>query len=164
MSSIRIASMNCQGLEDLNKRRDVFNYLKQKPYSICCLQDTHFTAKEENIIRSMWGFETYISPGTSDSSGVAILFNNNFEFEIISETKDKHGNYIALNVQIEQNLNLYLINIYGPNRDSPEFYQNIKQLIQENKHDFTMITGDFNLVQDPLIDYYNNYKQNKPCK
>ena len=103
MSSIRIASMNCRGLGDLNKRRDVFNYLKQKPYSICCLQDTHFTAKkEENFIRSMWGFETYISPGTSDSRGVAILFNNNFEFEIISETKDKHGNYIALNVQIEK--------------------------------------------------------------
>ena len=69
MSSIRIASMNCRGLGDLNKRRDVFNYLKQKPYSICCLQDTHFTAKEENFIRSMWGFETYISPGTSDSRG-----------------------------------------------------------------------------------------------
>ena len=61
----------------------------------------------------MWGFETYISPGTSDSRGVAILFNNNFEFEIISETKDKHGIYIALNVQIEKNTNLFLINIYG---------------------------------------------------
>ena len=100
MSSIRIASMNCRGLGDLNKRRDVFKYLKQKSYSICYLQETHFSAKEENFIRSMWGFETYISPGNSDSRGVAILFNNSFEFEIISETKDKHGNYIALNVQI----------------------------------------------------------------
>ena len=32
-----------------------------------------------------------------------------------------------------------------------------------NEHDFTMITGDFNLVQDPLIDYYNYKHVNNPA-
>ena len=44
--------MNCQGLGGLSKRKDVFNYLKQKKYSIYCLQDTHFTHKEEKYIRA----------------------------------------------------------------------------------------------------------------
>ena len=69
MSSIKVASMNCRGLGDLAKRKDVFNFLKQKAYSIYCIQDTHFTAKEESFIRSMWGFEIYNCPGTSESRG-----------------------------------------------------------------------------------------------
>ena len=139
MSSIKVASMNCRGLGDLAKRKDVFNFLKQKAYSIYCIQDTHFTAKEESFIRSMWGFEIYNCPGTSESRGVAILFNNNFEFKVNSVAKDDDGNFIALNICIEKNIELLLVNIYEPNRDTPSFYMNLKQFIQDNEHDFVVI-------------------------
>ena len=161
-NGIRIASMNCRGLGDKNKRRDVFNYLKQKSYSICCIQDTHFTEKEELYIRSMWGYETFISPCTSDSRGVAILFNNNFEFEITSVERDHYGNFIALNITVQKQINLLLINIYGPNKDSPEFYRNLKEFIQNNEHHFSIVAGDYNLVQDPSLDYYNYKNINNP--
>ena len=39
---IKICSLNCQGLGDANKRRDVLRYLRKSNYSILCLQDTHF--------------------------------------------------------------------------------------------------------------------------
>ena len=58
-NQVTIFSMNCQGLGDVNKRKDLFNFLKQKKYSIYFLQDTHFTEKEEKYIRSMWGFECF---------------------------------------------------------------------------------------------------------
>ena len=154
--------MNCRGLGDLAKRKDVFNFLKQKAYSIYCIQDTHFTAKEESFIRSMWGFEIYNCPGTSESRGVAILFNNNFEFKVNSVAKDDDGNFIALNICIEKNIELLLVNIYGPNRDTPSFYMNLKQFIQGNEHDFVVISGDFNLVQDAKLDYYNYKHINNP--
>ena len=56
---IILASLNCQGLGDKNKRKDVLNFLKQKKYSIYCIQDTHFTEKEEKYIRTQWGFECF---------------------------------------------------------------------------------------------------------
>ena len=79
--SFSIITFNCRGLGGLEKRRDVLNYLKQKNFSISFLQDTHFTADDYTQVRSLWGYEIYISPGQSNSRGVAILFNNNFEYK-----------------------------------------------------------------------------------
>ena len=58
---IKIASTNCRGLGDYSKRKDVFNYLRDKKFGIYCLQDTHFTAKLEPYIRSEWGGEVYFN-------------------------------------------------------------------------------------------------------
>ena len=43
MSSLKILSVNCQGLRNTSKRRDVFDMLKSKNCNIYCIQDTHFT-------------------------------------------------------------------------------------------------------------------------
>ena len=45
-SNLSIASMNCRGLGNYEKRRDVFHFLKNK-VSLCCLQDVHFKDKME---------------------------------------------------------------------------------------------------------------------
>ena len=52
---LQIVSYNCQGLNSAEKRRDVFNYLKTKNCNIYCLQDTHFTEKDEPMIKNLWG-------------------------------------------------------------------------------------------------------------
>ena len=54
MSTLQILSVNCQGLGDPLKRKDVFNYLKSKNYNMYCLQDTHFTYEIEKTVRSEW--------------------------------------------------------------------------------------------------------------
>ena len=40
---ITIASLNCQGLGGKGKRKDVRNFLKQKKYSIYCIQELRYT-------------------------------------------------------------------------------------------------------------------------
>lgn len=77
------------------------------------------------MLISMWGFEIFISPGKTDSRGVAILFNNNFEYEIIQVPPDEIGNYLPIDLRIEK-YNILIINKYGPNRDSPDFYENLQ--------------------------------------
>lgn len=149
--SLSLLSFNCRGLHGIEKRRDVINFLKQKQKSIYFLQDTHFTEDDVNMVRSMWGYEIFISPG---KTGVAILFNNNFEYEIIQVTTDEIGNYLAIDLRIEK-YNILLINIYGPNRDSPDFYENIQSKVESFYGDFVVIAGDFNLVQETSLDYYN---------
>ena len=47
-----ISSLNCQGLGNFQKQRDVFHCLKQKGQSIYCLQDTHFDKKIEKYVTS----------------------------------------------------------------------------------------------------------------
>ena len=80
-NKISIISVNCQGLGTPSKRKDVLNFYKSKGYSIVCLQDTHFTEKEHQYIEAQWGYTCIFNSYTSNSRGVAICFNNNFELE-----------------------------------------------------------------------------------
>lgn len=84
---LKILTVNCQGLGDGNKRKDVFQTLRNKNYHTYFLQDTHFTEKEENMIKSQWGYKAFFSSFKSNSRGVAILFNNNCELEVQKHLK-----------------------------------------------------------------------------
>ena len=55
MDKITVASVNCRGLGNVQKRRDVFHYLRQKHYSIYFLQDTHLDPKLDKYITAEWG-------------------------------------------------------------------------------------------------------------
>ena len=85
--NITIATVNCQGLATPDKRKDVINYYKQQQFSIICLQDTHFITVHEALIESQWGYKCYFNSYMSNSRGVCILFNNNFEFKVHAEKK-----------------------------------------------------------------------------
>lgn len=98
---LNIISMNVQGLGDKAKRKDVLNYLKSKKFSICFLQDTHFDRKEESYIRSQWGYECYFSFYNTQSRGVAILINNNFDFKLDNIKHDANGNLLIVNCAID---------------------------------------------------------------
>ena len=161
MEGIKIISVNCQGLGDKNKRKDVFSYLRCKNYNIFCLQDTHFTPEIEIMIRSEWGFDCYFSSLNSKSRGVAILFNNNFEYKVIKEKKEADGNLLSLDLEIENN-RITLINVYGPNTDTPMFYDKIVDVLSLFNSESCIICGDFNLVLNPNVDYHNYKNVNNP--
>lgn len=57
---LKILTVNCHGLGDGNKRKDVFQTLRNKNYHIYFLQDTHYTEKEENMIKSQWGSKLFL--------------------------------------------------------------------------------------------------------
>jgi exonuclease III len=157
---LSLASMNVQGLGDKLKRKDVLNYLKSKKLNIYFIQDTHFTDKEINLIRSQWGFECYFSNFSSQARGVAILINNNFEFKFISMNKDVNGNLIVLKCTAYSH-ELTLVCIYGPNRDDPQFYENIKEATSQLDNSY-IIVGDFNLILNPEKDCFNYSNINNP--
>ena len=71
-----VLSANCQGLQNRHKRVDVLHYFAKTNASIICLQDTHWTPKDESIIRSIWKGECILNGTSSNSRGVAILFKN----------------------------------------------------------------------------------------
>ena len=140
----------------------MFHHLREKKCSIYFLQDTHFEQKNENFIKAEWGYTSVFSSYSSNSRGVAILFNNNFEFKLKRTLKDNSGNFIMAIIDIDQKEYLF-VNIYGPNRDDPDFYNNLKKKIENLNIDHIIMAGDFNLVLDPNKDY-NNYKHTHNTK
>lgn len=161
MGSLKIQSVNCQGLGNLSKRRDVFDFLKSERYNIYCLQDTHFTQEQENDICSMWGDNCYFSSFSSNSRGVAILINSNFDYKVLREKKDLSGNFLALDIIVD-NVRLTLVTVYGPNTDSPSFYEQIMLLIDDFENESYIVCGDFNLVLSPELDYCDYLNVNNP--
>ena len=97
--------MNCRGLGDFSKRKDVFDYIRSKKASIYCLQDTHFVEKSENIIRSQWGFECLSSYGRSNSRGVSIFLITTLNFKYY-----QNGYYIIVNLEVEKKYKITLAN------------------------------------------------------
>lgn len=153
-SNIDVLSMNCQGLGDVKKRRDVFHYLKRKAYSVYLLQDTHFEKKIENYIRAEWGYDCYFASFSSNARGVAILLNNNFEFKVNRVYRDEGGNYLLLSINTMEK-DFLIVCLYGPNRDDPTFYSKLKELIKTIRCDYIIIGGDWNLVPNFSLDYFN---------
>ena len=83
-----VLSANCQGLQNKHKRIDVLDYFSKTKAGIVCLQDTHWTSKDDSIVRSMWKGDCIINGESSNSRGVAVLFNTNFDYNITSVFKD----------------------------------------------------------------------------
>ena len=154
-------SMNCWGLADVKKRKDVFNFLRSKQFSIYFIQDTHFTKEKELLIRSEWGFECIFNSYNSQSRGVAILINNNFEYKIHKIFRGDCGNLLIVDITIH-NIRLTLVNLYGPNSDNPNFYKHVSEQVKVFNNEYYLFGGDWNLVLNPDIDTYNYVNVNNP--
>ena len=96
-------------------------FLHQKQYDIICLQETHSLAGDESFWKSQWGGQARFCSFQSRSKGVAILFNPSLKVKICSSLMDDNGRVIILKVEIDK-LVYILVNIYGPNEDSPDFF------------------------------------------
>ena len=153
MNDLKCFSLNCRGLADTAKRRDVFHFLHNYNAHIICLQDVHWVNEKESDYRFEWGHDVFFSGVSSNSRGVAILFKRNLHYSVHHIRRDGDGNFIALNIKIfEYRFNLF--NIYGPNNDAPMFFENISSIINDfdDDADFTILCGDWNLVQNFQLD------------
>ena len=121
MSTVSIGALNCRGLSEDVKRRDFFHKYRKK-FDVIILTDTHSTKDKEKQWYHEWGYKSFFSSHTSHSRGVAILFNNTFAFSIFKEIKDDEGNFVILDLCIQE-CRMTLVPLYGPNEDSPTFFK-----------------------------------------
>lgn len=94
-----VCTFNCNGLNNFSKRKDVFEYVRKKQWNIILLQETHLITKDENFIRTCWGNEVILCGAHTNKNGVAILFNNNFEYKLLDVKKDPDGCFIVINIE-----------------------------------------------------------------
>ena len=149
---LKVCSLNVRGLRDRLKRREMFNWLRKKNYSIYMLQEVHCL---ENTIISVWsakwGYKTLFGCCTSARRGVAILFNDNFNLQVQRSYSDPNGRFIICDI-ITDNKCMTMAVLYAPNDDDPSFLLNFFDHLNDFKCDEVIIGGDFNLVLDLDID------------
>ena len=83
----------------------------------------------------------------SNSRGIADLFNNNFEFKLREVERDENGNSIIISLSA-MDKELLLVNVYGPNKDNPAFYQSLSEAVKRYKNHTVVVVGDWNFVLD----------------
>ena len=93
------------------KRRETFRWLKMKKYAVYFLQEVHCTKDKEHIWSAEWGYSAIISSFSSASAGVCVLFNNNFNFQILKSFSDPEGRFVMADIKLESKI-LTLVNIY----------------------------------------------------
>ncbi|KAL9964015.1 hypothetical protein ACROYT_G027586 [Oculina patagonica] len=151
MSNITVSSLNARGLGNNEKRREVFQWLKKKNYSIYTLQEAHCAERSSETWAAEWGYTALFSSLASNKAGVAILLNNNFTFNILKQICDNQGRYIIIDLEVDE-LTLTICNIYAPNTDDPTFFQNVSEELSRFKCEEIILGGDFNLVMDVAKD------------
>ena len=160
-NNVKVLSANCQGLRNHEKRFDVLSYFKETKVNILCLQDTHLIETDIITLKKQWDGDIFLSGSKTNSRGVAILLNTNFEYKILETNIDKNGNFLNIVLQLST-FTINLITIYGPNTDNPGFFENFQSLLQNDAADYNIICGDFNLVLNPDLDTYNYRHLNNP--
>ena len=116
--SLKLVTINVNGLRDNRKRELVFNWLVSKKYDCICLQETHCTGVNINRWEREWktqggGASAWLC-GSSESKGVAILLSKHFAFDINFNFSDKTGRLLTCEINTE-NAVFHIFNIYAPN-------------------------------------------------
>ena len=103
----------------------------------------HCSENTTAIWSSEWGYKTLFRCCTSASGGVAILFNNNFAFELERSYSDPKGRFIICDIKTNGRL-FTLATIYAPNDD--EFFESFFSHLRDFHCVDIVFGGDFNLV------------------
>ena len=147
--------MNCRGLAQQQKRREVLNFLTTLGAEITFLQETHLTNRTSPYFDTVWSGKCFHSYYTANSRGTTILMKASLSYDLISEEYSEDGNMVCIVCKINNNI-FTLINLYGPNDDTPSFYKQVDKILQKYPQENVIIGGDFNFVIDRIQD--SNYE------
>ena len=154
---VRIITQNVRGLQNMSKRRAVFNHLRNKA-EIICLQETHCSQECSEQWSNEWGGSSYWSNFSTQARGSAILIKRNTEIEVLDSCSDIEGRIVLIQFMYKDE-KCVLVNVYAPNKDDPTFWLEVLRLFEryEGKR---ILAGDFNLVMDPTLDKSTNLTKN----
>ena len=155
--SLNICSLNVRGIQDMQKRRKLFLWLRNKKCDIYFIQETHSTNKNEKLWKNEWGGNLYLTYASSNSTGCGLMFGRGLSFDLIKIQRDINGRFLIVQIKIDTEI-FTLVNIYGPNRDNPDFFSNIFETLDNFETDNIILGGDFNFIQDLNIDKYGGLR------
>lgn len=118
-------------------------------------------------VSMQWGGEIRYSNNNEQSSrGVMVGFDRRFDGRKIGQTFSFDNGNLLLQEFSHGGRSFLLVSLYGPNEDSPEFYDSVKTAISKfidgNAVDFLILQADWNLTVDPEKDTIGYQQVNNP--
>ena len=129
---------------------------------ILVLQETHSTKEIEKSWEMQWGSDIIFSHGTSASKGIVVFLKKDLRKQIYNIYTDTEGRLIIFDIK-QNNMMITIVALYAPNKDCPEFFQQIRKNIKD-RYEHKIIIGDFNTVLDVEKDRLNTYNNNNKSK
>ena len=129
----------------------MFHWLRTKKLDIYCLLETHGKENYEfkkKQWQTQWGYnKAFFSNFNGRKKGVTVLFNNIFSYKVHGFLSDPEGRYIILDMTAFDT-RFSLVAIYGPDKDSLEFYASLHRKILDVGNYSIIMCGDFNVIQN----------------
>ena len=145
MSTLKILTLNCRGLNNSLKRRMFFKQFLE--FNICSLQETFVTEKNLQLWKNEWSGDFIHSNGTSHSNGLIILINKNFPHSNLKEFK---VNERCLGISFTHNdKDFTIFNIYAPaiKEERAAFLRDLPDISNfYSQHTHVILNGDFNML------------------
>ena len=153
-NQFHIASLNVRGINDRNKRTQIFQFFKESNFDLILLQETRTAFRNENSIRKEWHKKIIINSTRTEncSGGCMILINSNY-VNVLDTILTPDGRCIAIDIKVN-NFRYHVVNTYFP-IDSSVKKSFILSLYPIVSSQYPVIWGgDFNLVLNALLDRY----------
>ena len=151
---LKVGCFNANGLGDKHKRKLVLNWLKLKNEKIIFLQETHSTSETERGWESDWGGKIVFNHGSSNSTGIAVLFNHSLvgDINILNTVHITPGRVTLLDIETGGTV-FGIVNVYCPNNDDPDFINTVfLEACSVTKSDKLILAGDWNAVLNNDLD------------
>ena len=145
MSTLKVLTLNCRGLNNSLKRRMFFKQFLE--FNICSLQETYCTQNNIQLWKNEWKGEFFHSNGTSNSNGLIILVNKNFTFSNLKEIK-VNGRCLGISFS-HSDKDFVVFNMYAPanKEERAGFLRELPDLSQYYfPHTHVIFNGDYNIL------------------
>ncbi|KAJ1208846.1 hypothetical protein NDU88_004229 [Pleurodeles waltl] len=142
------------------KRKKILSYFQSKKTDIALIQETHLDTLESSKLKRDWvGRVAFSCRPTSQESGsngprkcgVAILVRKSLPVTIIKTWNDTEGRYIFAKLKLGDTV-LCVGSVYAPTGPKRPFLLQLNRLLTEIGTTRYIIGGDWNLVQDAIMD------------
>ena len=150
-----LASLNCNGLRNHIKRKELFTYFEENKLDILLLQETFWdTTIHDRACREWNGTIVSSFYSTLKRRGVSCLINQNSGITITFQKSYNCGRLLHLDLRVDER-DFSIINIYAPNdpAERKHFFADLSDIIARIQHPL-VIAGDFNAVLNTDLDKY----------
>uniref|UniRef100_A0A803J7G8 exodeoxyribonuclease III n=1 Tax=Xenopus tropicalis TaxID=8364 RepID=A0A803J7G8_XENTR len=151
-TTLKIATLNCKGLNTPVKRRIACHDLLATGAQILILTETHLIRQMEpkywhkNIDRKFFS-----SAKDKKTKGAGVLIHRNCPLQIKGHHTDTEGRILLINGTLP-NTEITLVAIYAPNEKQAEFFRQVDRTITQHMSGELIVAGDFNSVLIPSLD------------
>ena len=148
--AVKIATLNANGLRDINKRMGILQWLSHFAFDIVCLQEAHVISLEEcRTWFSCYGYLVAASCGSNHSCGTVILFRP--VFSLLASFSGPNGRFVSCDF-LHQDYRFRVISLYAPNTNPQrdDFFEYVSSMADLNLP--SILCGDFNAVFNRTMD------------